>query len=341
MLGFFAKDIGIDLGTANTLVHLKGKGIIIREPSVVAIDRYTGQVVAVGTEAKEMLGRTPENLNAIRPLKDGVIADFTATRMMLKHLVEKACQRYVIARPRVVVCVPSGVTEVEERAVEEATVNAGAREAYLMEEPMAAAIGAGLKIGEPTGTMIVDIGGGTSEISVISLGGVVTSKSLRIAGDELNEAIINYVRKEFNVAIGETTAEEIKMTIGSAYPSMTTEEMDVKGRDLQTGLPKTITVNSTQIEEAMKEVIMQIVDGIKVTLEKTPPELAADIMVNGITISGGGALIKNIDRLIALETGIPVNIAETPLDCVVKGAGKVLEDLDNLKNVLINSRKYR
>lgn len=341
MVGFFAKDIGIDLGTANTLVHLKGKGIIIREPSVVAIDKYTGQVVAVGTEAKEMLGRTPENLNAIRPLKDGVIADFTATKMMLKHLVAKACQRYVIARPRVVVCVPSGVTEVEERAVEEATLDAGAREAYLMEEPMAAAIGAGLKIGEPTGTMIVDIGGGTSEISVISLGGVVTSKSLRIAGDELNEAIINYIRREFNVAIGETTAEEIKMTIGSAYPSMTTEEMDVKGRDLQTGLPKTITVNSTQIEEAMKEVIMQIVDGIKMTLEKTPPELAADIMINGITLSGGGALIKNIDRLIALETGISVNIAESPLDCVVKGAGKVLDDLDSLKSVLINSRKYR
>ncbi len=341
MLGFFAKDIGIDLGTANTLVHLKGKGIIIREPSVVAIDKYTKQVVAVGTEAKEMLGRTPENLNAIRPLKDGVIADFTATKMMLKHLVGKACQRYVIARPRVVVCVPSGVTEVEERAVEEATLDAGAREAYLMEEPMAAAIGAGLKIGEPTGTMIVDIGGGTSEISVISLGGVVTSKSLRIAGDELNDSIINYIRREFNVAIGETTAEEIKMTIGSAYPSMTTEEVDVKGRDLQTGLPKTITVNSTQIEEAMKEVIMQIVDGIKMTLEKTPPELAADIMINGITLSGGGALIKNIDRLIALETGISVNIAESPLDCVVKGAGKVLEDLDSLKSVLINSRKYR
>lgn len=341
MLGFFAKDIGIDLGTANTLVHLKGKGIIIREPSVVAIDKYTKQVVAVGTEAKEMLGRTPENLNAIRPLKDGVIADFTATKMMLKHLVGKACQRYVIAKPRVVVCVPSGVTEVEERAVEEATLDAGAREAYLMEEPMAAAIGAGLKIGEPTGTMIVDIGGGTSEISVISLGGVVTSKSLRIAGDELNDSIINYIRREFNVAIGETTAEEIKMTIGSAYPSMATEEVDVKGRDLQTGLPKTITVNSTQIEEAMKEVIMQIVDGIKMTLEKTPPELAADIMINGITLSGGGALIKNIDRLIALETGISVNIAEAPLDCVVKGAGKVLEDLDSLKSVLINSRKYR
>ena len=339
MLGFFAKDIGIDLGTANTLVNIKGRGIVIREPSVVAIDKYTEQVVAVGNEAKEMLGRTPENLDAIRPLKDGVIADFTATKKMLKHLVEKACQKYVIAKPRVVVCVPLGVTEVEERAVEEATIDAGAREAYLMEEPMAAAIGAGLKIGDPSGTMIVDIGGGTSEIAVISLGGLVTGKSLRIAGDELNDAIVNYIKREFNVIVGETTAEEIKVTIGSAYPSMTTEEMDVKGRDLQTGLPKTITVNSTQIEEAMKEVIMQIVDGIKMTLEKTPPELAADIMVNGITLTGGGALIKNIDRLIALETGIPVNIAQDPLDCVVRGAGKVLEDLDSLKSVLINSRK--
>lgn len=340
-MGFFARDLGIDLGTANTLVHLKGKGIVIREPSVVAIDKYTGRVVAVGIEAKEMLGRTPENLEAIRPLKDGVIADFTATRMMLKYLVGKACQRYMFARPRVVVCVPSGVTEVEERAVEEATLNAGAREAYLMEEPMAAAIGAGLRIGDPSGCMIVDIGGGTSEISVISLGGVVTSKSLRIAGDELNEAIMNYIKKEFNVIIGETTAEEIKKNIGSAYPSMTKEEMDVKGRDLTTGLPKTITITSSQVEEAMKEIIMQIVEGIKMTLEKTPPELAADIMVNGITLSGGGALIKNFDRLLALETGIPVNIANNPLDCVVKGAGKVLDDLDNLKSILINSRKRR
>ena len=340
-MGFFAKDIGIDLGTANTLVHLKGRGIIIREPSVVAVDKYTGQVVAVGKEAKEMLGRTPENLDAIRPLKDGVIADFTATKMMLKYLVDKACQRYVIARPRVVVCIPTGVTEVEERAVEEATLNAGAREAYLMEEPMAAAIGAGLKVGDPSGTMIVDIGGGTSEICVISLGGVVTSKSLRIAGDELNEAIIDYIKKKFNVAIGETTAEEIKISIGSAYPSMTTEEMDVKGRDFSTGLPRTITVTSVQMEEAMKEVIMQIVDGIKMTLEKTPPELAADIMVNGITLSGGGALIKNFDRLLALETGIPVNIAENPLDCVVRGAGKVLEDLDNLKDVFVNAKRRR
>ncbi len=338
---FFSRDIGIDLGTANTLVHLKGKGIIIREPSVVALDRYSGQVVAVGTEAKEMLGRTPENLDAIRPLKDGVIADFTATGMMLKYLVDKACQRYVFAKPRVVVCVPSGVTEVEERAVEEATLNAGAREAYLMEEPMAAAIGAGLKVGDPSGCMIVDIGGGTTEICVISLGGVVTSKSIRVAGDELNEAIMEYVRKRFNVIIGETTAEEVKISIGCAYPSMTTEEMDIKGRDLKTGLPKTITITSTQAEEAMKEVIMQMVEAVKLTLEKTPPELSADIMINGITLSGGGALIKNFDRLLALETGIAVNVAENPLDCVVKGAGKVLEDLDNLKGVLINARHKR
>ena len=340
-MGFFAKDIGIDLGTANTLVYLKGKGIIIREPSVVAIDKYSGNVVAIGTEAKEMLGRTPENLSAIRPLKDGVIADFTATRMMLKHLIDKACRRYLVARPRVVVCVPTGVTEVEERAVEEATLNAGAREAYLMEEPIAAAIGAGLKISEPSGTMIVDIGGGTSEICVISLGGIVTSKSLRIAGDELNEAIVDYIKKKFNVAIGETTAEELKVNIGCAYPSMTTEQMIVKGRDFSTGLPSTITVTSVQMEEAMKEVIMQIIDGIKMTLEKTPPELSADIMVNGITLSGGGALIKNIDRLLALETGIPVNIAENPLECVVKGAGKVLDDLDSVKGVLVNSKKRR
>ena len=338
-VSFKGKEIGIDLGTANTLVTLKGKGVVLKEPSVIAIEKKTGEIIASGYEAKEMIGRTPAEIEAIKPLKDGVIADFTATKKMLKYMVEKACQKYVIARPRVVVCVPLGVTEVEERAVEEATLDAGAREAYLMEEPMASAIGAGLKISDPSGTMIVDIGGGTSEIAVISLGGMVTGKSLRIAGDELNEAIINYIKREFNVILGETTAEEIKVTIGSAYPSMTTEEMDVKGRDLQTGLPKTITVNSTQIEEAMKEVIMQIVDGIKMTLEKTPPELAADIMINGITLSGGGALIKNLDRLIALETGIPVNIAQEPLDCVVRGAGKVLEDLDTLKSVLINSRK--
>ncbi len=338
-MGFFAKDIGIDLGTANTLISVKGKGIVIREPSVVAIDKYSGNVIAIGNSAKEMLGRTPDNLEAIRPLKDGVIADFTATKKMLKYFVEKACQKYVLARPRVVVGVPLGVTEVECSAVEEAVMEAGAREAFLIEEPMAAAIGAGLKVSEASGSMIVDMGGGTSEIAVISLGGIVTGKSIRIAGDELDEAIIEYIKKEHNVLIGESSAEEVKQTIGSACPSMTVEEMDVKGRDLQTGLPKTIRLDSSQIEEAMKDVIMQIVNGIKSTLEQTPTELASDIMINGITISGGCALIKYFDRLIALQTGIPVNIAEDPLDCVVRGCERVLEDLDSLKSLLINSKR--
>ena len=337
-MGLFSKDIGIDLGTCNTLVHIKGRGIVLREPSVVAIDRYTNQVIAVGNDAKEMLGRTPENLKAIRPLKDGVIADFTATIKMLKYFLDKACRKYVFIRPRIVICVPLGVTEVEKRAVEEATYDAGAKEVFLLEEPMAAAIGAGLKISEAQGSMIVDIGGGTSEIAVISLGGIVRSKSLRIAGDKLNEVIISYIRKEFNVVIGETTAEEIKNTIGSAYPSMTQEEMNVKGRDIQTGLPRPITINSTQVEDAMKEVILQIVDGIKSTLEVTPTELAADIMINGITLSGGCALIKNLDRLISLETGIPVNIAPNPLDCVARGAGKVLEDIESLRSILISKK---
>ena len=338
-LGFFAKDIGIDLGTANTLISVKGRGIVIREPSVVAIDKYSGNIIAIGNSAKEMLGRTPDNLEAIRPLKDGVIADFTATKKMLKYFVEKACQKYVLVKPRVVVGVPLGVTEVESSAVEEAVVEAGAREAFLIEEPMAAAIGAGLKVSEASGSMIVDMGGGTSEIAVISLGGIVTGKSIRVAGDELNEAIIEYIKREYNVLIGESSAEEVKHTIGSACPSMTVEEMNVKGRDLQTGLPKTITLDSTQVEEAMKEVIMQIVNGIKSTLEQTPTELASDIMINGITISGGCALIKNFDRLIALQTGIPVNIAEEPLDCVVRGCEKVLENLDSLRSLLINSKR--
>ncbi len=338
-MGFFAKDLGIDLGTANTLVSVKGRGVVIREPSVVAVDKYTGNIIAIGNSAKEMLGRTPENLEATRPLKDGVIADFTATKRMLKHFVEKACQKYIFARPRVVVGVPLGVTEVESSAVEEAVLEAGAREVFLIEEPMAAAIGAGLKVSEASGSMIVDMGGGTSEIAVISLGGIVTGKSIRIAGDELNEAIIEYVKKEFNVLLGETSAEEVKLNIGSACPSMTVEEMVIKGRDLQTGLPKTITLDSSQVEEAMKDVIMQIVNAIKATLEVTPTELASDIMVNGITISGGCALIKNFDRLIALQTGIPVNIAENPLDCVVKGCDIVLDNLDSLRSVLINSKR--
>ena len=326
-MGFFAKDIGIDLGTANTLVHLKGKGIIIREPSVVAIDKYSGEVVAVGTEAKEMLGRTPENLNAIRPLKDGVIADFTATKMMLKYLVDKACQRYVIARPRVVVCVPTGVTEVEERAVEEATLNAGAREAYLMEEPLAAAIGAGLKISDPSGCMIVDVGGGTSEICVISLGGIVTSRSLRIAGDELNEAIVDYIKKKYNVAIGETTAEEIKVNIGCAYPSMTTEEMDIKGRDFSTGLPKTIVITSGEVNDAIKKSIDLIIQKVKSVLEKIEPEISADIIDKGIVLTGGGALLSGLDKVIEREIKVPVRVAKSPLTCVAVGTGIMLDNI--------------
>ncbi len=336
-----SKDIGIDLGTANTLVTMKGKGVILKEPSVVAIDRRTGNILATGFEAKEMLGRTPETIKAVRPLKDGVIADFTATQLMLKNIVSKVCQRYNAGRPRVVVGVPSGITEVEERAVEESVLKAGAREVYLIEEPMAAAIGANLDVAEPTGNIIVDIGGGTTEVAVISLGGVVVSHSLRIAGDELDEDITNYIKKEMGLAIGETTAEEIKMEIGCATPLMTEMSMEIRGRDLSNGLPRNIIVTSSQIEEAMKDSINEIVEIVKTTLEKTPPELASDIVEKGIVLAGGGALIKNLDKLLSQKTGMPVYIAENPLECVVRGTGKTLEDLERLKSVLINARKYR
>ncbi len=336
-----SKDIGIDLGTANTLVTLKGKGVILKEPSVVAIDRRSGDILATGHEAKEMLGRTPEAIKAVRPLKDGVIADFTATQLMLKNIVTKVCQRYNAGRPRVVVGVPSGITEVEERAVEESVLRAGAREVYLIEEPMAAAIGANLDVAEPTGNIIVDIGGGTTEVAVISLGGVVVSHSLRIAGDELDEDIIDYIKKEMGLAIGETTAEEIKMEIGCATPLMTEMSMEIRGRDLSNGLPRNVVVTSSQIEEAMKNSINEIVEIVKTTLEKTPPELASDIVEKGIVLAGGGALIKNLDKLLSQKTGMPVYIAENPLECVVKGTGKTLEDLEKLKSVLINARKRR
>ena len=336
-----SKDIGIDLGTANTLVTLKGKGVILKEPSVVAIDRRNGNILATGHEAKEMLGRTPEAIKAVRPLKDGVIADFTATQLMLKNIVSKVCQRYNAGRPRVVVGVPSGITEVEERAVEESVLRAGAREVYLIEEPMAAAIGANLDVAEPTGNIIVDIGGGTTEVAVISLGGVVVSNSLRIAGDELDEDIIDYIKKEMGLAIGETTAEEIKMEIGCAMPLMTEMSMEIRGRDLGNGLPRNIIVTSTQIEEAMKNSINEIVEIVKATLEKTPPELASDIVEKGIVLAGGGALIKNLDKLLSQKTGMPVYIADNPLECVVNGTGKTLEDLEKLKSVLINARKRR
>ena len=338
---FGSKDIGIDLGTANILVTVKGKGIVLKEPSVVAIDRKTGNILATGNEAKEMLGRTPEQIKAVRPLKDGVIADFTATQLMLKNLIAKVGKRYSIGKPRVVVGVPSGITEVEERAVEEAVIQAGAKEVYLIEEPMAAAIGSSLDVSEPSGNIIVDIGGGTTEVAVISLGGIVVSHSLRIAGDELDEDIVNYVKREMNLAIGDTTAEQIKMQIGCALPLMTETEVEVRGRDLTDGLPRTEKINSTQVEEAMKESISKIVEIVKITLEKTPPELASDIMEKGIVLAGGGALIRNLDKLISTETGMPVYVAEEPLDCVVRGTGKTLEDLERLKTVLINARKRR
>ena len=338
---FGSKDIGIDLGTANLLVTLKGKGIVLKEPSVVAINKRTGNIVATGTEAKEMLGRTPEQISAVRPMKDGVIADFTATQLMLKNIIAKVGKRYNIGKPRVVVGVPSGITEVEERAVEEAIIQAGAKEVYLIEEPMAAAIGASLDVGEPSGNIIVDIGGGTTEVAVISLGGIVVSHSLRIAGDELDEDIVNYIKRELNLAIGDTTAEQIKIQLGCAMPLMTENSMEIRGRDLSTGLPRNVVVTSTQIEEAMRESISKIVEIVKMTLEKTPPELAADIMEKGVVLAGGGALIKNLDKLISKETGMPVYVADEPLDCVVRGAGKTLEDIERLGRVIVNARNNR
>ena len=331
-MGLFgsSKDIGIDLGTANTLVFIKGKGIVLREPSVVAINNISRKPLAVGSDAKLMIGRTPGNIVAIRPLKDGVIADFDVAHTMIKSLIEKGLSKGGYKSPRIIVCYPSGVTEVEKRAIEEATKLAGARDVVLMEEPMAAAIGAGLPVSEPTGSMIVDIGGGTTEVAIISLGGIVTSKSLRVAGDELDQSIIAYVKREFNLMIGERSAEQIKMEIGSAYKLDAELTMNIKGRDMITGLPKTVEINDSQVREALREPISSIIEAIKTTLEKTPPELAADIMDKGIMLAGGGALLKGLDVLITHETNMPVHIAESPLDCVVLGAGKALEDFDKI-----------
>ena len=341
LFGLGNKDIGIDLGTANVLVTVKGKGVVLNEPSVVAIDKKTGDILATGYEAKEMLGRTPDTIKAVRPLKDGVIADFTATQLMLKNVIKKICVRYNTKRPRVVVGVPSGITEVEERAVEESVMQAGAKEVYLIEEPMAAAIGAGLDVAEPTGNIIVDIGGGTTEVAVISLGGIVISHSLKIAGDELDDDIVDYFKKEMGVVIGNTTAEQVKLAIGCALPLMTETSMEVRGRDVATGLPINVTITSSQVQEAMSESISEIVDIVKLTLEKTPPELAADIVEKGILLAGGGALIKNLDKLLSEVTGIPVYIAQEPVDCVVKGTEKTLEDIEKLKDVLMNSHRRR
>ena len=336
----FSKDIGIDLGTANTLVYMRGKGIIIREPSVVAVDTKTDKVRCVGQEAKDVIGRTPGSIVAVRPLKDGVIADFDITTSMLQEFIKKALVGTFFTKTRVIICIPSGVTAVERRAVKEAAENAGAKRVSIIEEPMAAAIGAGLPVAEPTGSMIVDIGGGTSEVAVISLGGIVTSRSVRVAGDEFDLAIINFIKKKYNLLIGERTAENIKIGIGSAFPLDSDTTMEIKGRNLLNGLPENITITSAEIREALSEPLSHVIEAIKVTLEKTPPELAADIIDQGITLAGGGALLKGLDRLINKETGMPVFIAENPLDCVAEGTGRVLENIEKLHDVLNDDSKY-
>ncbi|MBC8016876.1 MAG: rod shape-determining protein [Sporomusaceae bacterium] len=338
--GSFSRDMGIDLGTANTLVHVKGKGIVLSEPSVVAIQRDTGEVLAVGEEAKQMIGRTPGNIVAIRPLKDGVIADFDVTQAMLKYFIRKSIDTKSFIRPRVIVGVPSGVTEVEKRAVIDATIQAGAREAYLIEEPMAAAIGAGLPVHEPTGNMVVDIGGGTTEVAVISLGGIVTSRSIRVGGDEMDEAIMQYIKRTYNLMIGERTAEGIKMTIGAAIAPAVELTMDIRGRDLVTGLPKTLTIRGSEVQQALSEPIASIVEAVKVTLERTPPELASDIMDRGIVMTGGGSLLSGLDLLLMRETGMPVHISEDALSCVCIGTGRALDSIELLKRVLMTSKKF-
>lgn len=339
IIGLFSTDMAIDLGTANTLVYVKGKGITASEPSVVAVrkdERGIKKVVAVGREAKEMLGRTPMSIEAIRPLRDGVIADFEVTEAMFRYFIQKAHNRKNLIRPRIIVCVPYGVTQVERRAVRESAESAGAREVYLIEEPMAAAIGAGLPIMDPCGNMVVDIGGGTTEVAVISLGGIVFSKSIRVAGDRMDEAIIYYLKRKYNMLIGERTAETIKMQIGTAYPNGESLSMEVKGRDLVAGVPRTFEITSEEVREAILEPVTAIVEAVKLTLEKTPPELAADIVDKGIVLSGGGALLRNLDTLISEETGLPVRIAEDPLTCVVLGSGVALDQLDHYKGVTIS-----
>ena len=327
LTGFGGRDMAVDLGTANTLVYVRGRGIVLSEPSVVAIDSRSGEVHAVGIEAKRMLGRTPGTIQAIRPLKDGVIADFDVTEEMLRHFIQKVHQNRW-AHPRVVVCVPSGVTGVEKRAVEEATLSAGARQAYLIEEPMAAAIGAGLPVGEPTGSMIVDIGGGTSEVAVISLGGIVVSQSIRVGGDELDEAIINYAKREYKLLIGQQTAEELKLEIGSAYPMEEELQAEIRGRDMVTGLPKTIVLTSEEIRRAIDEPLSQILGAVRETLDRTPPELASDIMDRGIMLAGGGALLHGLDERLRQETQMPAHLAESPLTCVAVGSGRSLEEFE-------------
>lgn len=335
MFGIGSRDLGIDLGTANTLVYAKGKGVIVREPSVVALQTDTKQIVAVGNDARNMIGRTPGNIIATRPMKDGVIADYETTAIMIKYYIKQATKgttSFLSSKPYVMVCVPSGITAVERRAVIDATRQAGARDAYPIEEPFAAAIGANLPVWEPTGSMVVDIGGGTTEVAIISLGGIVTSESLRIAGDEMDDAIIAYIRKQYNLLIGDRTAEMIKMEIGSAGDAEKIPNLEIRGRDLLTGLPKTIEITAQEIADALKDTVYAIVDTVKGTLEKTPPELAADIMDRGIVLTGGGALLRNLDKVISQETNMPVIIAENPLDCVAVGTGLALDHIHLFKN---------
>ena len=335
---FFSNDIGIDLGTANTLVYLKDHGVVLREPSIVAVKAGTTQVLAVGDEAKRMLGRTPGNITAIRPLKDGVIADFEITEAMLRHFITKAHGTRRLIRPRVVIAVPSGITEVEKRAVKDSALHAGAREVFLIEEPMAAAIGVGLPVTDPAANMIVDIGGGTTEVAIISLAGIVFSRSVRVAGDELDEAIVNYIKRSYNILIGERTAEEIKLQLGSAFPLEKEMTMDVKGRDLVVGLPKTVTITSQEIREALMEPVSTIVAAVRITLERCPPELSADLVDRGLVLAGGGALLRGLDQLIAQETGLPVHVAEDPLSAVVEGTGRALQEIEFLRAVAAQDR---
>jgi len=336
-LGLFSSDMGIDLGTATTLVYLKNEGIVLCEPSVVAIEAGTSNVLAVGEEAKRMLGRTPGNIIAIRPMRDGVIADFEIAESMLRYFIKKVQRSRRLVRPRMVVAVPSGITEVEKRAVKDSALHAGAREVYMLEEPVAASIGVGLPIQEPSGNMIIDIGGGTTEMAVISLAGVVFSKSIRVGGDELDDAIINYLKRTYNLMVGERTAEEIKIRIGSSYPMEEELSMNVRGRDLIAGLPKMITITSEEIREALSEPIAQIVEAVRITLERTPPELSADLIEKGIILAGGGSLLRGIDKLIAEETSLPVHVADDPLTAVVLGTGKVLSELKYLKRLTVGS----
>jgi rod shape-determining protein MreB len=338
-LTFLGRDMAVDLGTANTLVYVRGRGIVLNEPSVVALNTNNGQVVAVGVEAKRMIGRTPGNIVAVRPLKDGVIADFDVTERMLRYFIQKVHRRTRMAKPRIVVAVPSGITGVEQSAVKEAGHQAGARKVYIIEEPMAAAIGAGLPVNEPTGNMVVDIGGGTTEVAVISLGGIVTSQSIRIGGDELDQAIITFGKKEHSLMLGERTAEEIKLALGSAFPAKEEPHAEIRGRDLVSGLPKTILISAAEVRKAIDEPINLIIDAVKSTLDKCPPELAGDVMDRGIALTGGGALLRGLDQRIREETGMPVNIADSPLDSVVLGTGKCVEDFDTLRQVLVPDRR--